>query len=332
LNDLAEGTESEITLEAGKFVNPNAEAIPVTIESGKIILTPSITVIKGDVNGDGRVRSNDAFLTLRIAAGLKEPTEEEFEAADMNGDGRVRSNDAFLVLRKAAGLIPAPALVDSSPATPLKVHLSKTQGVDGDIHALLTVDNPQVIGSANVKIVYNPAALLATGVDAADGDGVVLAANTDTPGVVQIATSNLNAFDQEVLATIHFKALQHDKATAELREIEFFGLDSFSIDAVIVPDRNLLGQNFPNPFNPETWIPYQLKDESEVTIQIYDVSGRLVRTINLGHKSSGIYVTREEAAHWNGRNNAGERMASGLYFYTLKTKSYTHTKRMLLLK
>ena len=330
LNDLAEETESEITLEAGKFVNPNAEAIPVTIEGGKIILTPS-DVIMGDVNGDGRVKSNDAFLTLKIAANLIEPTEKQFEAADMNGDKKIKSNDAFLVLRKAAGL-PAPALVDSSPATLLKVRLSKTQGVDGDIHALLTVDNPQAVGSANVKIVYNPAALVATGVDAADGDGVVLAANTDTPGVVQIATSNLNAFDQEVLATIHFKTLQHDKATAELREIEFFGLDSFSINAVVIPDRNLLGQNFPNPFNPETWIPYQLKDESEVTIQIYDVSGRLVRTINLGHKSSGIYVTREEAAYWDGRNNAGERMASGLYFYTLKTKSYAHTKRMLLLK
>ncbi|MBC8234289.1 T9SS type A sorting domain-containing protein [bacterium] len=330
LNDLAEETESEITLEAGKFVNPNAEAIPVTIEGGKIILTPS-DVIMGDVNGDGRVKSNDAFLTLKIAANLIEPTEKQFEAADMNGDKKIKSNDAFLVLRKAAGL-PAPALVDSSPATLLKVRLSKTQGVDGDIHALLTVDNPQAVGSANVKIVYNPAALVATGVDAADGDGVVLAANTDTPGVVQIATSNLNAFDQEVLATIHFKTLQHDKATAELREIEFFGLDSFSINAVVIPDRNLLGQNFPNPFNPETWIPYQLKDESEVTIQIYDVSGRLVRTINLGHKSSGIYVTREEAAYWDGRNNASERMASGLYFYTLKTKSYAHTKRMLLLK
>jgi flagellar hook assembly protein FlgD len=75
-----------------------------------------------------------------------------------------------------------------------------------------------------------------------------------------------------------------------------------------------------------------LKDESEVTIQIYDVSGRLVRTINLGHKSPGIYVTREQAAYWDGRNNVGERMASGLYFYTLKTKSYAQTKRMLLLK
>jgi flagellar hook assembly protein FlgD len=94
----------------------------------------------------------------------------------------------------------------------------------------------------------------------------------------------------------------------------------------------LLGQNFPNPFNPETWIPYQLKDESEVTVQIYDISGRLVRTMNLGHQSPGVYVTRKEAAHWDGRNNAGELMASGLYFYTLKTKSYTQTKRMLLLK
>lgn len=332
LKDLAAESESEITLEAVKLVNPNAEAIPVTIEGGKIILTPSV-VLKGDINGDGKVRSNDALLALRIAVGLvKEPTEAQKEAADMNNDGKIRSNDALLVLRKAVGLIAAPALVNSSPATPLKVRLIKTQGVDGDFHAVLTVDNPQAVGSADVKIVYDASALVATGVDAVGQDGALLEANIDTPGVIQLATASLNAFDQEVLATIHFKTLQHDKATVELRKIEFFGLDSFPIDAIIIPDRNLLGQNFPNPFNPETWIPYQLKDESEVTIQIYNVSGRIVRTINLGHKSPGIYVTREQAAYWDGRNNVGERMASGLYFYTLKTKSYAQTKRMLLLK
>jgi hypothetical protein len=327
---LKEG-ESEITLEAVKLVNPNAEAISVTtIESGKVTIS---AVTKGDVNGDGKVRANDALLVLRIAMGLvKDPTEAQKEAADMNNDGKIRSNDALLVLRKAMGLIAAPALVNSSPVTPLKVRLIKTQGVDGDFHAVLMVDNPQAVGSADVKIVYDASALVATGVDAAGQDGALLEANIDTPGVIQFATASLNAFDQEALATIHFKTLQHDKATVELREIEFFGLDSFPIDAIIIPDRNLLGQNFPNPFNPETWIPYQLKDESEVTIQIYDVSGRLVRTINLGHKSPGIYVTREQAAYWDGRNNIGERMASGLYFYTLKTKSYAQTKRMLLLK
>jgi hypothetical protein len=250
----------------------------------------------------------------------------------MNNDGKIRSNDAFLVLRKAVGLIAAPSLVDSSPTTPLKVRLKKTQGVDGDTHAFLTVDNPQAVGSADIKIIYDASALAVTAVDAAGQDGALLEANFDTPGVVQIATANLNAFAGEVLAGIHFKTLHPDKAIVELRESEFCGLDSFPLDALIIPDRNLLGQNFPNPFNPETWIPYQLKDESEVAIQIYDISGRLVRTMNLGYQSPGIYVTRDKAVYWDGRNNAGELMASGLYFYTLKTKAYTQTKRMLLLK
>jgi hypothetical protein len=332
LEDLAEETQTEIMLEAVKLVNPNAEEISVAIESGQITLTPEAVCDKGDVNCDGDVKSNDAFLALRMAVGLiPEPTEQQKEAADINNDEQVKSNDAFLILRKAVGLAAAPALVDSSPAIPLKVRLNKTQGVDGNVHASLMVDNPQAIGSADIKIAYDATALVATGVDAA-GQDAFLAANTDTPGVVQLATANLNAFDQEVLATIHFKTIQHDQATVELREIEFFGLDSFPIEAAIIPDRNLLGQNFPNPFNPETWIPYQLKDESQVTVQIYDVSGRLVRTINLGHKSPGIYVTREQAAYWDGCNNVGERMASGLYFYTLKTQSYTQTKRMLLVK
>ena len=331
--DLAEDTQTEITLEGVKLVDPNAEEIPVLVEGGTINITGGAPCVKGDVNGDTRIRANDALLALQIAVGLiPDPTETQTCAADMNSDERVRANDALLILQTAVGLIPAasPTLVASSTA-PLKVRLSKTQGIDGNVHAFLTVDNPQSVGGADIKIAYNTMALVATGVDSA-GQDTILAANIDTPGVVQFSTTNLNAFDQELLATIHFKALQPDQATVELREMEFFGLNSFPIDAIIIPDKNLLGQNFPNPFNPETWIPYQLKDESAVTVKIYDVSGRLVRTIDLGQKSPGIYVTREQAAYWDGRNSFGERMASGLYFYTLRTKSYTQTKRMLLVK
>jgi hypothetical protein len=329
--DLAQETKTEIELKGPKLVNSDAKEISIAPPEIKTItLIPGC--VKGDVDCNGEVDPGDAFLTLRIAVGLTEPTEAQKEAADMTNDGEVQPDDAFLVLRKAVGLIAAPPLVDSSPATPLKVRLNKIQDVNGDVHASLTVDKPQAVGSAGVKIAYDATALSVTDVEAASQDGALLEANINTPGVIRLATASLNAFDQEVLVTVHFKTLQYDGGTVELREIKFFGLDSFPIDAVIIPDRNLVGQNFPNPFNPETWIPYQLKDESEVTIQIYDVSGRLVRTINLGHKSPGIYVTREKAAYWNGRNDAGERMASGLYFYTLKSKSYTQTKRMLLVK
>ena len=98
------------------------------------------------------------------------------------------------------------------------------------------------------------------------------------------------------------------------------------------PKETILGQNFPNPFNPETWIPYQLSRDANVTIQIYNVSGKSVRTLNLGHKSKGLYLTTSTAAYWNGKNSTGEDVASGIYFYTLQTANFSATRRMVILK
>ena len=100
----------------------------------------------------------------------------------------------------------------------------------------------------------------------------------------------------------------------------------------VQPKDTILAQNFPNPFNPETWMPYQLSKSTDVTIQIYALSGRLVRTLELGWKPTGAYMTRASAAYWDGRNDLGERVASGTYFYTLQTRDFTATRRMVILK
>ena len=98
------------------------------------------------------------------------------------------------------------------------------------------------------------------------------------------------------------------------------------------PASTILGQNFPNPFNPETWIPYQLEKSADVVLQIYDTSGRMVRTLNLGFKQQGFYMTHSTAAYWDGRNNMGEHVASGVYFYSLHTPDFSATRKMLILK
>ncbi len=100
----------------------------------------------------------------------------------------------------------------------------------------------------------------------------------------------------------------------------------------IQPQDTLLAQNFPNPFNPETWIPYQLSKATEVKISIYDVSGRLVRSLDLGWQPVGSYMTPSSAAYWDGKNAVGERVASGIYFYTLQTSDFAATRRMVILK
>ena len=101
---------------------------------------------------------------------------------------------------------------------------------------------------------------------------------------------------------------------------------SVSLDGIGQPQQDLLLQNYPNPFNPETWIPYQLSEDSAVSISIYDTTGRVVRTLSLGFQSAGFYNSRSRAAYWDGRNELGERVASGIYFYQLTTPAFQQTR------
>ena len=99
-----------------------------------------------------------------------------------------------------------------------------------------------------------------------------------------------------------------------------------------IPVKSELVQNYPNPFNPETWIPYNLAKDANVVVEIYSVSGQLVRTLDLVHKDAGFYLSKDKAAYWNGRDNLGEKVASGIYFYTLKAGDFRATRRMLIMK
>ncbi len=102
--------------------------------------------------------------------------------------------------------------------------------------------------------------------------------------------------------------------------------------AALIPKETSLLANYPNPFNPETWIPYQLSEPAEVTVHIYAVDGRLIRTLALGHQPAGIYQTKNRAVYWDGKNTQGERVASGVYFYTLTAGDFTATRKMLIRK
>ena len=107
---------------------------------------------------------------------------------------------------------------------------------------------------------------------------------------------------------------------------------SVVLDRVGLPDRTELLQNYPNPFNPETWIPYKLSEAGDVMIRIYDLSGRLIRTFDLGHKEPGFYVGRGRAVYWDGRNDGGERVSSGVYVVELQAGDFRAVRRMMLVK
>ena len=104
------------------------------------------------------------------------------------------------------------------------------------------------------------------------------------------------------------------------------------LTTLIIPEETALHANYPNPFNPETWIPYQLAIPAEVALTIYGMNGGVVRRLEVGHQAAGTYQSRNRALHWDGRNQDGEPLASGLYFYTLRAGEFTATRRMLIRK
>ena len=130
-------------------------------------------------------------------------------------------------------------------------------------------------------------------------------------------------------AQVALLAATNDRSPAVMQTLAYLR----NLIAVARPEKTQLLANYPNPFNPETWIPYRLAAEtSNVTLTIYDINGQVVRRLALGHQAAGIYQSRSRAAYWDGKNAFGEPVASGLYFYTLSAGDFTATRKMLIRK
>jgi hypothetical protein len=128
---------------------------------------------------------------------------------------------------------------------------------------------------------------------------------------------------------ISVQPLRHTVTAADVRQ------SLIRLPALVVyeiPMETELLANYPNPFNPETWIPYRLAEDAFVTLAIYDLNGQIIRTLEVGHRIASAYENRAKAIHWDGRNDVGEQVASGVYFYTLTAGDFSATRRMVILK
>jgi hypothetical protein len=162
--------------------------------------------------------------------------------------------------------------------------------------------------------------------------------NATEPGILRIAFASADRLNSQTIAEIQFDVLADTASLLKFRTVDLYGPDARLVNSrgidkefrprVMIPKHNSLLQNFPNPFNPETWIPYQLAEDSEVTVRIYSVTGQLIRTIDLGYREAGSYMTRDSAAYWDGKSEAGEPVASGVYFYSIQTGGYGATRKM----
>ncbi len=181
---------------------------------------------------------------------------------------------------------------------------------------------------------YLPSETFALPLPEADSVTLVAAALKGTP--LSAGDGMLATLTFEVLALkpfgVHLTDVVLSDATPTALAVRWSDtrLDD-ALEMLPAEQTSLLG-NYPNPFNPETWIPYQLAEAADVTLTIYGANGQLVRTLTLGYQAAGVYHRKGRAAYWDGKNDFGERVASGLYFYTLTAGDFTATGRMLIVK
>ena len=167
-----------------------------------------------------------------------------------------------------------------------------------------------------------------------NGDGVVSILDlirvaqgiAGSPAAPSVGTESVDAATIE--AWIAQARLEDDGSLAFKQGIE----NLQALLASLIPEETVLLHNYPNPFNPETWIPYQLAHATDVTLTIYDTKGVLVRQLDLGYQQAGYYTNRTRAAYWDGRNHLGELVGSGLYFYHLRAGDYSTIRKMVILK
>ena len=257
-----------------------------------------------DVNGDGAVNDTDASLVTRAISNGS--TDAKY---DVNGDGQVNFDDLQLILENRAQSpydIDGDGTVDDADASLVTQAIS-----DGSTDAQYDVNGDGEVNFDDLQLVLQNRAPEAAGAPHIVGNPKWTAA--------QMA---------RLQAQIHLLIATGDRSPAAMRTLIYLQ----QLLALARPEKTQLLANYPNPFNPETWIPYELATDTTVKITIYNAQGVVIRTLQLGQQSAGYYTDRERAAYWDGRNALGEQVASGIYFYQLETDDMSSLRKMVILK
>ncbi|MDE0313650.1 MAG: cohesin domain-containing protein [Candidatus Poribacteria bacterium] len=257
-------------------------------------------------------------------------------AGESNGDGTLATLTFEVIAVKASTLTLSDVLLTNSAGkafvpTIENAQITETTQLKEDING---------DGIVNIQdLVLVAGRLGQTGTNSADvnGDGIVniqdLVLVAGALGTSAAAPS-LNSQALEMLTATDVKqwlsAAQQLGITNAMSQRGILFLQQLLV--ALTPKKTALLPNYPNPFNPETWIPYHLAKEADVTLHIYAMNGTLVRTLTLGHQAAGMYQNRSRAAYWDGKNVFGEPVASGVYFYTLTAGDFSATRKMLIRK
>ena len=264
----------------------------------------------------------------------------EFKAAGRAGDAGdipVTGGGAFFLIAVEATTVPisgeAWTNVSETAAAP-PIAITRIKGGDATPVLALTgsiVDKGTSINQMGIRVILKNLSTgrEATAVIADDGAGYQLTiVDIETGQAAQIGDIlEISAISPD--ASIGVQPLRYTVTAEDVKR------SRIQLPALVlqeIPAETELLRNYPNPFNPETWIPYRLAEDAFVTLTIYDGSGQVVRTLDVGHQVAAVYESRSKAIYWDGRNEVGERVASGMYFYHLSAGSYSATRKMVILK
>jgi len=327
-----------------KVTNPDGE---YTSKTNVFTISDEVLVaystIAGDANADWRVDLVD-FSILASAFGTSD------ERADFDGDGFVNLPDFSILAAnfgKTTNDLLSPRRDDSTmiPAGHLSLNMP-TKIYRGDVVEATVMAENISLKAYTFTPTYDSSMLKLMEDGIVEGDFLkdslfVAIAGEDAPLRIFSATRSKASEGTGMLTKLRFRVMADGVSNnaIALRDVQIVdGLGRFShlpeIHAAFstVPHKTRLLANYPNPFNPETWIPFELADGANVKLRIYDVSGRLVRTLDLGYRHAGRYVDQSMAAYWDGRSSSGERVASGIYLYSLTAGEFSAIRRMLILK
>ena len=258
-------------------------------------------------------------------------------AGKSNGDGTLATITFEVVAVKASTLTLSNVLLTDSTGGSFTPQTENAQ-ITEPTHLPEDVNKDGVVNIIDLTLVASNFGQTDTNAADVNGDGVV---NIIDLTLVAGAFGN-TAAAPEVWSRPFDSTLTKVEIEAWLREARQMNLTDPAFQhgiqvleqllARLTPKQTVLLSNYPNPFNPETWIPYQLAEPANVRISIYAADGKRVRTLEVGHQPIGVYESRSRAAYWDGRNQLGEPVASGVYFYTLTAGEFTATRKMLIRK
>lgn len=310
-------------------------------ESGMSLAQPFVVGVL-DQNGVPLQEKNSVSVTFRVTAGEGRLSGQMIQTIRTDVYGQART---ILTLGSGLGANSVEARVTgisrrqtfTATAEPPKVTGDSDVNRDGVVNSIDLSIVISLITQPNRNIADVNADINADGI--VDHEDLILVASAldataAAPSVRALVQDGIFAEDVQVLLT-QAKALPTTTRADPIYQRGIAVLEQLLVtlrQPQIIPKQTALLMNYPNPFNPETWIPYQLSEASDVTVGIYSMNGTLIRTLALGHRPAGLYQHKSRAAYWDGRNEFGERVASGLYFYTLTAGDFTATRKMLIRK